>query len=218
MTKGNYALAAAALGLLFIPAALLAWNFDYEIYSQPGGILHSDPVYEGPLTSGGAGTLRIILDDTGWPTDPVMRFDYIWTTYFASNWDSTGGEARWTGQIPGSFFIEATTAPIGYVGWCEGSINAKITVRDFNGNEVLDPAERERRHLFDGRLSRLCNDPAGGEMDCKWGWGAVASNYFSFEEDPVDTLYNGANLTLTPMGCESGAEPTTWSSVKSLYR
>jgi hypothetical protein len=122
------------------------------------------------------------------------------------------------GQIPGRFYIEATAAPYGYNGWCEGSINAKITVRDFDGDQILDHGERERQHLFDGRLSRLCEDPAFGEMDCKWGWGAVASNYFSFEEEPVDTLYNGANLTLTSTGCNTGLEPATWGSVKSLYR
>lgn len=217
MTRGHLMLI-AGLAVLLVPTALLSWNFDYEIYSLAGGILHSDPVYEGSLTSSGTGTLRITLNSTGWPTDPAARFDYIWTTYFAANWDNSTGEAKWVGQIPGRFYINATSAPAGYLGWCEGSINAKITVRDFNGNQILEASERDRQHLFDGRLSKLCTDPAGGEMDCKWGWGAVASNYFSFEEDPVDTLYNGANLTLMATGCESGAEPTTWSSVKSLYR
>jgi hypothetical protein len=53
-------------------------------------------------------------------------------------------------------------------------------------------------------------------MDCKWGWGAIASNYFSFQVNPVDTLYNGGNLTLME-GCESSVEPTSWGSIKSLY-
>jgi hypothetical protein len=196
MTKGHFILIASGAILLLLPAVLLGWNFDYMVFSQPGGIVNSDPVYEGTITSGGAGTFRMTLDDTGWPStvNPVLRFDHIWTTYFAANWDSAGGQAKWVGQIPGRFYINATSAPVGYVGWCEGSINAKITVRDYDGDQVLDAVELDEQHLFDGRLSKLCDypngDPAGGEMANTWGWGAVASNYFSFEASPVDTLYN----------------------------
>ncbi|MFH1312918.1 MAG: hypothetical protein ABIJ00_06785 [Candidatus Eisenbacteria bacterium] len=222
MTKGYYTLIVSGVILLLMPTVLLGWNFDYMLFSQPGGIVNSAAVYEGTITSGGVGTFRITLNDTGWPVDPVLRFNHIWTTYFAANWDSAGGQAKWVGQIPGRFYINATSAPIGYNGWCEGSINAKITVRDLNKNQILDAAELAKQHLFDGRLSKLCDypdgDPAGGEMADKWGWGAVASNYFSFEATPVDTIYNGTNLTLTTMGCVSDVEPTTWGSVKSLYR
>jgi hypothetical protein len=139
----------------------------------------------------------------------------VW--FFEANYDSTPGASAWVGQIPGRFRIEAASAPLGYNGWCEGGIMAKITVRDYDENRILSIHERRRQHLFDGRLSKLCTDPASGEMDCKWGWGAIASNYFSFQETPVDTLYNGGNLTLMP-GCESSVEPTSWGSIKSLYR
>jgi hypothetical protein len=224
MTKGHFTLLACGLILLVMPSVVHGWNFDYMLFSQPGGIVNNDPVYEGTITSGGAGTFRITLDDTGWPpySDPVSRFNHIWNTFFAANWDTAAGQAKWVGQIPGRFYISTTSAPLGYNGWCEGSLNAKITVRDYNGNQVLDPAELDEQHLFDGRLSKLCDypdgDPAGGEMANTWGWGAVASNYFSFEMWPVDTIYNGTNLTLMTMGCTTVTEPTTWSAVKSLYR
>jgi hypothetical protein len=222
MIKGHFTLIASGLVLLLMPAVLLGWNFDYMLFSQPGGIVNSPAVYEGIITSGGAGTFRISLDDTGWPVDPVLRFNHIWTTYFAANWDDAGGEAKWVGQIPGRFYINTTSAPFGYNGWAEGSVNAKITVRDYDGDQVLDPDELAEQHLFDGRLSKLCDypsgDPAGGQMANTWGWGAVASNYFSFEAWPVDTIYNGTNLTLMTMGCTTPAEPTTWGAVKSLYK
>jgi hypothetical protein len=220
MKKASIVFLISAFALVLIPASGLCWHFDYEIYSQPGGILHSDPIYDGVLTSGGDGTLRIELNDTApepWPVDPGARFDSLWAWYFAPNYDGTPDAAKWVGQIPGRFYLTATNAPFGYNGTCEGSINAKITVRDFNEDGILSAAEKNRQHLFDGRLSKLCTDPSTGEMECKWGWGAVASNYFSFEETPVDTLYNGSDLTLMS-GCSSAVEPATWGSIKSLYR
>jgi hypothetical protein len=222
MKKGLHTLLGVGVILLLIPVAVLGWNFDYQIY---GNVLQSPVRYDsGGLTSGADGTFEFSLDDTGWPTDPAARFDYIWATYFADNYDSsTPGAYKWVGQIPGRFYIEATNAPYGYNGWCEGSINAKITVRDIDGDGVLDESEKWADHLFDGRLSKLCDYPDGdqgyGEMRDTWGWGAVASNYFSFKMPPeLDTLYNGGNLTLTSMGCQTPDSPASWGSVKALYK
>jgi len=214
MKKGGFI---ALIGLLLVPAVASSWNFDYSIISE-GGILGPSPHYIGIFTSGAEGTFEIWFDDTGWPTDPEERFDSLWVWYFAANYDSTPGAANWKGTIPGRFYMNTTAAPPGYVGWCEGTIQAKITVRDFNENRTLELWERNKQHLFDGRLSKLCDDPSGGEMACKWGWGAVASNYFSFVSPPgPDTLYDGGNLTLME-GCPSATEPTSWGSIKALYR
>jgi hypothetical protein len=208
--------------LLLTPVVVLSWNFDYEII---GNILQSPVLYNhGGLLSGGDGRFEFTLDDTGWPVDPAARFDHIWATYFAPNYDTnTPGAYKWVGQIPGRFYVEVNNAPYGYNGWCRGSINAKITVRDVDEDGVLDDVEKWADHLFDGRLSKLCDYPSGdpgfGEMQDKWGWGALASNYFSFRMPPaLDTLYNGGNLTLTPMGCTSQNHPASWSAVKALYR
>jgi hypothetical protein len=222
MKKGFHTLLGVGAILLLTPIVALSWSFDYEIY---GNILQSPAQYNlGGLISGGDGTFEFTLDDTGWPLDPAARFDHIWATYFAANYDNSVPEAcKWVGQIPGRFRVEATNAPYGYNGWCEGSINAKITVRDLDADAVLDDEEKWADHLFDGRLSKLCDypsgDPGGGEMADKWGWGALASNYFSFKIPPqLDSLYNGGNLTLTPMGCETANSPASWSAVKALYK
>jgi hypothetical protein len=209
-------LGAGALFLL-IPSLALGWAFDYEIY---GSILESPVEYDGGgLLSGGDGIFEFVLDDTGWPLPPHARFDHIWVTYFADNWDnSSPGAYKWVGQIPGTFYLEASNAPIGYNGWCEGTIMAKITVRDLDEDGILDYNEKWADHLFDGRLSKLCDHSAGGEMAYKWGWGALASNYFNFALPPArDTLYNGGNLTLMP-GCTTANEPSCWGSIKALYR
>jgi hypothetical protein len=222
MNKGFHTLLGVGAILLLTPVVVVSWDFDYEIY---GNVLQSPVMYNsGQLTSGGEGTFEFSLDDTGWPVDPTARFDYIWATYFAGNYDSTTpGAYKWIGQIPGRFYIETTNAPYGYNGGCEGSINVKITVRDLDEDGILDPVEKSADHPFDGRLSKLCDYPSGdpgyGEMKDKWGWGALASNYFSFKTPPeLNRLYGAANLTLTSMGCETANSPSSWSAVKALYR
>jgi hypothetical protein len=200
---------------LLVPAVVLGWNFDFEMF---GTVMETPAVYDGTLTSGGDGTIGITLDDTGWPTDPAARWDHIWETYFQDNYQGSAGAMKWVGQIPGRFYIDAVNAPAGYNGSCEGSINAKITVRDVDEDMVLDPWEKTKQHLFDGRLSKQCDDPGTGDMYCMWGWGALASNHFSFWDPPVqDTLSNGGNLTLMS-GCPTATENATWGGVKALYK
>jgi hypothetical protein len=217
MKKGYSTLAVAALAVCMIPAIAGAWNFDYEIY---GNILDSPAYYgNGSLTSGGTGFIEFTLDDTGWPLDPNQRWNYLWQNYFKPNYDTTTvGAYKWVGSFTGTFYIQATNAPVGYNGWCLGTITPKITIWDTNSNGALDLPEKWGENLFDARLSKLCDHLSGGEMDCKWGWGALASNYFSIKVPPeLDTLYNGGNLTLMA-GCASSTNPSSWSSIKALYR
>jgi hypothetical protein len=218
MANGMRILVCLGAVLLLSPALVLGWNFDYEVY---GSILESPARYNlGGLTSGGDGTLEFTLDDTGWPLTPAARFTHIWTTYFADNYvDSIPGAEKWVGEIPGMFHLEATNAPVGYNGACDGTIMAKITVRDNNPlNGILDDAEKWGDHLFDARLSKLCEHSGWGEMAFMWGWGSLASNYFSFKMPPgVDTLYDGGSLFLMP-GCTTAVEPTHWGLIKALYR
>lgn len=217
MKKGYQTLAGVALAVLLIPVIAGAWNFDYEIY---GNILVSPATYDGgSLTSGADGFIEFTLVDTDWPLDPDLRFNYIWNHYFKPNYDTTtAGAYKWVGSFAGTFYLQATNAPVGYNGWCWGTIRPKITIWDSNSNGALDPAEKWGENLFDARLSKLCTDGSGGEMDCKWGWGALASNYFSFKMPPdLDTLNNGGNLTLMT-GCASATEVSSWGSIKALYR
>jgi hypothetical protein len=217
MAKGLCLLLGLAALLLLIPTLVLGWNFDYEVY---GNILVSPARYNyGGFTSGGDGVFEFTLDDTGWPTDPTLRFYHIWDNYFAANYDSTTpGAYKWVGEFPGVFYMEVSSAPYPYNGWTHGTINAKITVRDFDEDQVLDPAEKLGEHLFDARLTKLCDHSSGGEMALNWGFGACNSNYFSFKMPPaMDTLWNGGNLNLM-FPCPVASKETNWGSIKALYR
>ncbi len=217
MKKGCHTIVGAAVVILLIPAIAGAWSFDYDIY---GNLLDSPVEYNGgSLVSGGTGFIEFTLDDTGWPLDPDARWDHLWTTYFEPNYDTTTpGAYRWVGHFTGRFYLEATNAPSGYNGWCEGTITPKVTIWDEDSDGVLDFDEKWGDHLFDARLSKLCDDLSAEEMACKWGWGALASNYFSIKYPPeLNRLYNGGNLTLMT-GCASATEPGSWGSIKALYR
>ena len=203
---------------LLVASVAFGWNFNFSI---SGSLLLHPVQYSGTFTSGATGTLQYTLNDTGWPdpADPGARFSYIWTTYFASNYDnSVPGAEKWVGQIPGRFSITTTAAPAGYVGYCEGGINAKYTVRDMDADGVLDEEEKiDWNNMLDGRLTKLCADPSSGQMLCKQGFGALNSNLFGFPTPPeLNTLNGTGNLTLFP--CASETEPCSWGSVKSLYK
>ena len=207
-----------APALVFGQPTYYELEFDYVVY---GNILESPVLYNsGSLLSGADGAIQFTLDDTGWPTDPEDRFDYIWITYFAANYDSTDPHTnRWIGWFSGTWHLVAWNAPPGFGGWCEGHMDARITVRDYDSDEVLDDTEKWGDQLFDATLSKQCDGPAGGEPLWKWGWGAMASNYFNFlMPGGLDELSDGGNITITDFGCETAATPGSWGSIKALYR
>ena len=232
MTKGLCVL--FCLGLLAIPATVLGWNFDYKVFDYDNGILGSPAFYTGTLTSGGTGVVEIWWDDSLWPTDPDERFDYLWTTYFADNYEVGVNPipSKWVGMIPGWVYISSSGAPVGYNGECVCYIRAYITVKDWDWDTELDDWElKMKQHLFNGNLSKLCDYYESGEMVATMGSGSMSSNYFSFYPEyiasypnptsvPVDTLYSvgvPAVLNLYPF-CNTSVEESSWGSIKALYR
>lgn len=211
-------LASAVLLVALAPSTVFGWTFKF---SAEGNILQSPPTYTGRVGSTAVGSLDFTFNDTGWPVEPEARFDHIWEAYFAPNYDTIGPIPHWDGQIPGVFYIETTSAPSGYAGWCHGDLHAKIVVIDWNRDGIPDENEKWTPHLLDCRLSKLCDHGSGGEMACTWGWGAIATDstgHFSFVLPPGSDRVSGiGNLNLLP-GCPSPVEQTSWGSIKQLYR
>jgi hypothetical protein len=214
MSKGLCVL--FCLALLAIPATVLGWSFDYEVFA----------FYSGTITSGGVGIVQIWWDDSLWPTDPDERFDSLWAWYFADNYvvQESPDPSKWVGTIPGWVYISASSAPVGYNGSCVCYIIARITVKDWNWNGVLDTWElKTKQHLFNGNLSKLCDYYDDGEMMGTMGSGSISSNYFSFyPPDPpnVDTLYSvgvPAQLNIFPF-CPVSVEQSSWGAIKALYK
>jgi len=84
---------------------------------------------------------------------------------------------------------------------------------------ILDESEKfvVQYNMFDGRLSKPCLYPGTGEMACKTGTGALNSNGFGFTYPPDINVLNG-NGNLNLVTCPSDNDPSSWGSVKSLYR
>jgi len=211
---------AIAVAVLSASAVLAApWYYTFQI---SGTIMNHPAQYSGIFTSGADGTLEFTLNDATWPdaSDPDARFAYIWTTYFAANYNNaTPGAEKWTGSILGTFSMATTNAPAGYIGTCQGNINAKFTIRDMDADGILDESEKfvSQYNMLDGRLSKPCAYPGTGEMACKTGSGALNSNGFAFTYPPGVNVLNG-NGNLNLVTCPSDNDPSSWGSVKSLYR
>lgn len=194
------------------------WNFNFHV---TGTILNHPAQYSGIFTSGADGTLEFTLIDTNWPdpSNPDVRFAYIWDNYFKNHYYSTPGSERWWWYINGTFSMATTNAPLGYNGTCQGKIRAYFTIRDLDADGILDVIEEKfgETNTLDGVTSRACTDAGTGEMNYTKGTGALNSNGFSFTYPPgVDVLDGWGNLTLTT--CEVATEPGSWGGVKSLYK
>jgi hypothetical protein len=210
-----------ALAVLAIASAATGtpWYYSFQI---TGSLLNHPAQYSGIFTNAGDGTLEFTLNDAAWPdpADPGARFAYIWTTYFAGNYNgTTPGAEKWSGSILGTFTMSTSNAPTGYNGTLQGNINAKFTIRDLDADGILDDAEKYsiQYNMLDGRLSKSCAMPATGEMANKQGTGALNSNGFAFLYPPeINVLSGNGNLNL--VACPSADEQSSWGSIKSLYR
>lgn len=216
----NRVIVSAFIVALVLPAsAMAAWLFFG--FQLSGTIMDTPAQYTGPLTYGADGTFTFTLDDSGWPdpADQAARWDYIFNTYFAMNYDNgTPGAFNWKGYIDGWYAIDMSNAPPGFNGYISGEFRPEITLKDQDGDGIFDPFEREGDlNSINGVFTVACG--AGtGELEHRSGGGAMQNNGLSFAFGPViDVLPDGSgNVDLDD--CSSGAEPSSWGKVKALYR
>jgi hypothetical protein len=188
-----------------------------------GSFLLDDPTYSGQIVGEFTGTFTIEVDDTLWPgendVDPT-RFEYIWTTFFADNYDDTEDAEAWYGvfdylTLPSTpQFVFDTSVPGGILA---GDISIVIMVRDGNANQVLDDPEKYYDHQYTGTLNVNPSLATGAFVD-QCGYGAVATGVFNFVDPPgVDTAQFPGFVTLEDCPPQP-VESATWSAVKALYR
>jgi hypothetical protein len=204
---------------LVLPAAASAdmLFFGFEL---TGTIMDSPAEYSGPMTWGASGSFYFRLDDAGWP-DPstqAARWDYIFNTYFAANYDnSTPGAYNWKGEIDGWYTLDFTSAPPGFNGSVSGEFRPQITLRDIDEDGIFDPFEREGDNLINGSFTILCN-VGTGELACRRGTGSMQNNYMSFPYLPAtDEMANGSG-SVNLFDCPSATETSSWGSIKALYK
>lgn len=196
-------------------------HYDYMLNGS-GSLLLDDPTYSGTFLYGMVGTWSISIDDTGWPgqndVDPT-RFEYIWDTFFAPNYDNTPGAKAWYGTFDGLTlpstpqFVFETTSPAGSL--LAGDITFRIMVRDSNGNAVLDTDEKYANQNFNATLS-VNPDLGTGYFMISCGHGSIASGNFNFVDPPgVDVLQITGQIQTYP--CPSPVQETSWGTIKAIY-
>jgi len=209
---------AAMLTLLLVaPAAALTGNY---AYSGSGNLIDLDPtpiVYSGVFTYGAAGTWQWEIDDSAWAgADSTSRFDYIWSTYFAGNYDdTTPGAEAWTGYFPGTFQIDLTSPDAGHM---EGSIDIAITIRDRDlpVDGILSMSEKHHINLLNADYL-LDPDLGTGAFTDHCGNGSLGTYQFKFINPPYVNTIGGSGL-YSSYQCQSPVEDSSWSMIKALYR
>ncbi len=184
-----------------------------------GTIMDSPAEYHATLSWGASGTFDFRFDDAGWPdpSNQVARWDYIFNTYFAANYDnSTPGAYGWKGEIHAWYTLVLSSAPPGFNGSVSGEFRPEITLRDIDEDGIFDPFEREGDNLINGSFTIACN--AGtGELECRRGSGSMQNNYMSFPYLPeTDEMPDGSS-SVNLSDCPSASEPTSWGRIKALY-
>jgi hypothetical protein len=200
-----------------------------------GSFMKSPVVYEFNFLFGMTGTWSFTIDDSLWPdpSDPQARFDYIWNTFFAGNYDgSTPGAEAWRGYFDGStlptvptFEMDVSgTIPPNLVGTLGGNVTIVVQVRDFVADGVLSQAEKDNNHGFNATF-QISPSLGTGDFVNMCGTGSMAASAitggdekrFNFVDPPADDALELIGIMdIEP--CPSPTDDSSWSTIKALYR
>ncbi len=211
----------AAVLLMFIVAAQpAAADNQLVVMMGEGGFMASPAGYSGSFLSGYTGSWEFRIDDSLWPsaTDTTARFDYIWQTFFADNYDSTPGSEAWYGHFdagtlprePG--FTLNLSSPTGNVA---GSVSLMIMIRDDVADEILSQSEKHGNCNLTATF--VINPRVGSdEFDNLCGTAALGSGDVNFVNDPgTDMVFVNGLFQTYP--CPSPTEGSSWGHIKALY-
>jgi len=212
------------LSVLVLLCAAQAHADSYMIQlTGSGGLMLNGADYSGTIDAGMAGTWTLELDDSLWPdeSDSTARFDYIWSTFFADNYnDITGGE-HWVGYFSASTLPSSplmtldATVPHGVLG-----MNASFTVqvRDYYADGIL--SQYEKHHSCQMAFTYSVETPlCTGAFEDYCGDGSGSNGSFNFVNPPTaDQLefpfFNQLNIWF----CGAPVEDSTWGAIKTLFR
>jgi len=182
-----------------------------------GDFMDSPPTFVGNMEAPGDildGQWTITVPDAGWPTDPVEREAYIWTTFFAGNY-VPGTLPCWKGYIDATTNGEQNTLSIidnTNIGTMSGVTTIEIQVQDLNGNEILDGDE-----FCEGSDTGniIIIKDGTGCYDGLCGTGNFNGTFVKDCPGTTETWDFGMYLWLHD--CSTPVESTTWGSIKAMY-
>lgn len=218
MRKLMFAAIVPALVLLIaMPAAADSYMYGTQ---GMGSLMKSPVVYSGTFLFGVTGTYEFSLDDSLWPAeaDSTARFDYIWTNYFADNYDGTIGAQAWFGYFDGvtmpssPTFLFDLVAPLGTI---TGDASVVIMIRDWYADGILSQDEKHRSNQMTVTYILDPNASTGAFADyC--GNGSMSGGNFNFINPPGDDSINLMGQ-FSATFCGSPVEQSSWGVIKALY-
>jgi hypothetical protein len=216
----------AAIALL-VTLLLVSAHAHADVYniqlSGTGGFMLNGADYSGNIDAGMAGTWTLEIDDSLWPdqSDSTARFQYIWDTFFAANYNNTVGGEHWLGHFNSSTLPSTplmtlqTTSPGGDL-----AMNTSFTVlvRDYYADGLL--SQYEKHHDCQMNFTFSVETPlCTGSFEDHCGTGSSSNGSFNFvnppEEDALEFPFFGY---LDVWFCGAPVEESTWGNIKALYR
>lgn len=215
-------LAALAVAGLVVGASGAAADEFLVGLNGNGSLMDSPSIYTGTFMFGMVGSWSLSVDDSGWPaaSDSTARFAYIWSTFFAGNYDGTPGGEAWYGYFDGStlpsaprFFLDCVT-PEGTLG---GDFTIAVMIRDADGDGVLSQREKHGDAQLAGNLT-VDRNQGTGSFHLKCGCGALGTGNFNFVNRPDSDVVQMIG-TLDLVDCPpQPVEDRSWGAIKALYR
>jgi hypothetical protein len=217
-------IAIAFMSVLVLLCSVQAYGDFYNIQlSGSGGFMLNGADYAGSIDSGMAGTWTLDVDDSLWPddSDSTARFDYIWNTFFAGNYNDVTGAEHWKGYfnaatLPSSpMTILDTTTPGGVLGM---NTSFTVQVRDYYADGLL--SQYEKHHACQMVFTYSVEMPLGtGTFEDSCGDGSSSNGSFNFVNPPTEDqlgfpFFGQLNIWFCGAPTESG----TWGNIKALYR
>jgi len=215
--------AIAFLSVLVLLCAAQAYGDTYMLQlSGSGGLMLNGADYVGSIDAGMAGTWLLDVDDSLWPdeSDSTARFEYIWSTFFADNYNNTPGAQHWTGYfnaatLPSSpIMILDRTDPVGVL-WMNATFT--VRVRDYYADGVLSQYEKhhscQMSFLFSVETP-LCT----GTFEDHCGDGSSSNGSFNFVNPPTEDLLEDPFFAqFNVWFCGAPVEDSTWGTIKALF-
>lgn len=216
------ALALAALAVvLFVVAPAGATQYQVGMTGL-GSFMKSPVVYSFNFMFGMTGSWSFTIDDSLWPdpSDPDARFDYIWNTFFAPNYDATPGAQAWRGYFDGQtlptvpHYTMNVSSPI--AGSFGGDITLVIMVRDWYSDGILSETEKYQDQNLNATIILSPSQGTGGFVNM-CGNGSMSGGDFNFIYPPTDdslTMFGQISI----VACPSPVEDASWGVIKAFYR
>lgn len=187
-----------------------------------GGLMLNGADYEGDISMSMLGDWTLDVDDSLWPdaSDSIARFDYIWDTFFASNYNTTTGAENWLGYFDGGTLPTPPRLTLDVTDPVEGvlvfNVSLVVLIRDWYADGILQQNEKHHNSQVSMTLSvetPLCS----GYFEDYCGDGSGSSGNFNFVNPPdTDSIMFIAQLDVQYCGAPVGEE--RWATIKALFR